>query len=153
MALKKTPILPDKVPYSGKIKPPIPTPRPKDEPSETESMNHLSHRSQNEDTTMDDERESRRNPCLSENIYESLDFRESIDVDSEDDNLPDILKHTNSTKSRKRSTTDEIYESLDHYQVIKIFNLSGYYLIINIFLDLSQKLHAFIYLISDRRRL
>ena len=107
--------------YSGKIKPPIPTPRPKDEPSETESMNLLSHRSGNEDTTMDDERESRRNPCLSENIYESLDFRESIDVDSEDDNLPDILKHTNSTKSRKRSTTDEIYESLDHYQVEKIF--------------------------------
>ena len=102
---------------------------------------------------MDDERESRRNPCLSENIYESLDFRESIDVDSEDDNLPDILKHTNSTKSRKRDNTDEIYESLDHYQVDKIFYWCGYYLMLNILLDLSQKLHAFIYLFSGRRRL
>ena len=83
-------------------------------------MNHFIHQSENEDIDMDNDRESRRNPCLKENIYESLDFRESIDVDSEDDNLPDILKHTNSTKSRNKNTTDEIYESLDHYQVVKI---------------------------------
>ena len=58
------------------------------------------------------------NPALTENIYESLDFRSSIDVDSEDDHLPDILKHTKSIKSRNEDTTDEIYESFDHYQVV-----------------------------------
>lgn len=88
-------------------------------------MSHLSHRSQNGDINVDHDRESRRNPGLSENIYESLDFRESIDIDSEDDNLPDILKHTNSTKSRNKNTTDEIYESLDHYQVVKIFFIAN----------------------------
>ena len=59
-----------------------------------------------------------RNPALTENIYESLDFRSSIDVDSEDDHLPDILKHTKSIESRNEDTTDEIYESFDHYQVV-----------------------------------
>ena len=67
---------------------------------------------------MDQKVEQGRNPALTENIYESLDFRSSIDVDSEDDHLPDILKHTKSIKSRNEDTTDEIYESFDHYQVI-----------------------------------
>ena len=71
------------------------------------------------DKNLDQERTPSRNPPLGENIYESLDFRESNDVESEDDHLPDILKHTKSTKSRDKDDTDKIYESLDNYQVVK----------------------------------
>ena len=105
----------------GNIKPPIPTPRPKgieNKGYEDETVDHLSRLSQNMDEIMDQKVEQSRNPALAENIYESLDFRSSIDVDSEDDHLPDILKHTKSIKSRNEDTTDEIYESFDHYQVI-----------------------------------
>ena len=43
-----------------------------------------------------------------------MDFRGSLDIDSEDEQLPDILRHT---KSKTRKPVEEIYESLDRYQV------------------------------------
>ena len=103
----------------GKAKPPIPTPRPKDTEHKSYAEDNVDAPSQNTASNIDQERA--RNPGLSENIYESLDFRESIDIDSDDDHLPDILKHTKSTKSRNQNSSQEIYESLDQYQVMKTF--------------------------------
>jgi len=99
---------------SGKTKPPIPTPRPNDTKHKSYKEDNVDHRSQSPAPNIN--QEGTRNPGLGENIYESLDFRESIDIDSEDDHLPDILKHTKSTKSRTKSSSEEIYENLEPYQ-------------------------------------
>ena len=49
-----------------------------------------------------------------ENIYETLDFRGSLNVQASDEKLPDILMHTRPTQNKQ---PEEIYETLDTYQV------------------------------------
>ena len=48
------------------------------------------------------------------NIYETLDFRGSLNVQASDEKLPDILMHTRPTQNKQ---PEEIYETLDTYQV------------------------------------
>ena len=48
------------------------------------------------------------------NIYETLDFRGSLNVHAGEEKLPDILMHTLPNQNEQH---EEIYESLDIYQV------------------------------------
>ena len=48
------------------------------------------------------------------NIYETLDFRGSLNVQAGEEKLPDILMHTRPTQNKQ---PEEIYETLDTYQV------------------------------------
>ena len=48
------------------------------------------------------------------NIYETLDFRGSLNVQAGEEKLPDILMHTRTTQNKQ---PEEIYETLDTYQV------------------------------------
>ena len=101
----------------GTIKPPIPTPRPKDI-----DMSHYKHTgfddiSSNSPTLCQGgnniwESEGQTDGC--ENIYETLDFRGSLNIDSDHRHLPDILRDT---KPMSRRLSEDIYECLEGYQV------------------------------------
>ena len=65
---------------------------------------------------------SRDSEIESKNIYETLEFRESPEMHIEENDLPDILRHT---RTRIRRTSDESYESViccEVRQVYYIFN-------------------------------
>ena len=98
-------------------KPPIPTPRPKDLGLRNLDGYHVRPISSTLDMTSPaHEISSNTEDNLKEegNIYETLDFRGSLNVQASDEKLPDILMHTRPTQNKQ---PEEIYETLDTYQV------------------------------------
>ena len=98
-------------------KPPIPTPRPKD--LGLHNLNGNRFRPMNYTLGMVNlDHESNDNPedhgNEEGNIYETLDFRGSLNVQAGEEKLPDILMHTRTTQNKQ---PEEIYETLDTYQV------------------------------------
>ena len=98
-------------------KPPIPTPRPKDLGLHNSNGNRF--RPMNSTLGMVNlDHENNGNPedhgNEEGNIYETLDFRGSLNVHAGEEKLPDILMHTRPTQNKQ---PEEIYETLDTYQV------------------------------------
>ena len=114
---KKTSLCTKSVFYDpGKRKPPIPTPRPKGLGLRNFDGCRAPMNSTLDVMSPDHEINSNNEDHRNEkgNIYETLDFRGSLNLEAGDEKLPDILMHTLLNQNEQH---EEIYESLDIYQV------------------------------------